>query len=692
AEHAESAAEAGELLVEVAKLRAEQGRLREAEAVLRRVLGIRPDDDDARQRLEGLYRQEGRWVELAASLEERTDPRLGTAAPEQERAGLLRELAALYIDRLSRPHDAIDTLERLRTISPTDTAVLTRLAELFGTVGRWSKAIEMQTRVVEVTDDAHLAREALRRVAAIYEQELELPDRAMDAHRQIVASWPDDAASWAALDALYAQNARWTDLADVLRRRAGLAREPAERVKLLSRRAQILLEWLDSAEEAAAALRHARTIAPQDPELAEQLVTALVRADRGREAAAILEDRIEAAADAGAARGEVAALHIRLAQLRLERLTDVAGARAALDAALSLVPEHPTALTLYTQLASPDDDPAAFAEAKLREAEGTRDDDVRIDALMAAGEVLRDRVQDVSAARAAFERVLTLRPYHSDATWALAGLVEKGGDPDAAARLLENRLGTPELPAAEKARILTQLAALSRAAGVEPAAERHLLEALAVVPEHLPAVVALADFYADRERWEDLEAFLREVLDGELLAAAPAALTADLQRRLAHAFERLGRDEEAYQTLLAADRLDRGHLLIKLALGENRYKARRWREAALHLATLGGHEEAARYPQEVAQGLYHAALAEIRSLRPEKAQPLYQKALELKPNFAPALQAMAEIAMEQGDHRQASDLLTRQAAATDDPAEKLRLYEALGDMALMMLNDRARAR
>jgi len=62
------------------------------------------------------------------------------------------------------------------------------------------------------------------------------------------------------------------------------------------------------------------------------------------------------------------------------------------------------------------------------------------------------------------------------------------------------------------------------------------------------------------------------------------------------------------------------------------------------------------------------------------------------PQYAPALQALAEVAMEQGDHRRAADLLTRQATATDEPAERMRLFEALGDMALLMLHDEDRAR
>jgi tetratricopeptide (TPR) repeat protein len=696
AEQAETAFEAVDLLMEVATIRTAQHKPRDAEAQLRRILGMRPSEPVARAQIEALYRAEGRYVELAASLEERTDPRLGTAAPEAERAQLLRELAAIYTDKLTRPHDAIDAFERLRLLAPADTGVLVQLAQLYGSIGRWSKVIEALGRVGEIADGTAEARDALREIGQIYERELELPDRAIDSYTQLVAIWPDDREAWSALDALYAGHARWTDLADVLRRRAALERDPAARASLLMRRAQILLDWLGAPEDAAAALRHARTIAPDDTELADLLVSALIKADRDREAAAILEDRIDALdaldTDGRASRGEVAALLIRLAQLQLERLDDRDGARQAIDRALELVPEHPTALAVLAELASPDDDPRAFADAKLREADSSHDEDVQITALMAAGDVLHTRVGDLTTARAAYERVLALRPYHANATWALAGLVEKGGDPETAARVLENRLDDGSLTPPEKARIMTQLAALSRAAGVEPAAERRLLEALGCVPDHLPAIVALADFYADATRWDDLEAFLREVLDGQLLAGAPTALIADLHRRLANAHEKLGRDEDAYQTLIAADRLHRGHLLIKLALGENRYKARRWREAALHLSPLAGHDDAGRYPSEVAQGLHHAALAEIRSLRPEKAPALYARALELKPQYTPALQALAEVAMEQGDHRRAADLLTRQATATDDPIERMRLFEALGDMALLMLHDEDRAR
>ncbi|MEM9489290.1 MAG: tetratricopeptide repeat protein, partial [Myxococcota bacterium] len=375
---------------------------------------------------------------------------------------------------------------------------------------------------------------------------------------------------------------------------------------------------------------------------------------------------------------------------KADYLSDPSGAKATLEQALELVPDHPTALATLAKIVEEEEDPRTYAEARLREAEALDDVDTKVEALMKAGLALRDRCQDIAGARAAFEDVLRLRPYHSDATWALAGLVEQGGDLDQASQVLKKRLEDETLDRAEKARLMTQLAALARQAGVDAAAERYLIEALDDQPDHLPAIIARADLLSESERWDDLAAFLAGVLPA--VAEAPSATQAELHRRLAMAYEKLGRDDEAYQTLLGADRLHRGHLLVKLALGENRYRARRWREAAMHLGSLAMHVDARKHPAEVAEGLYHAALAEIRTLRPDKARALYERAIDLKPNFTPALHALAELAMELGDYAKAADLLTRQAMATDEPSERLRLFEALGDMASDTLGDGERAR
>ena len=379
AEQAETAHAAADLLMEVATIRCEQKRPREAEAQLRRILGMLPNDVTARARLEELYRGEGRWVELAASLEERTDPRLGTAAPEAERPQLLRELAAIYTDKLNRPHDAIDAFERLRVLAPADTGVLLQLADLYGTVGRWSKVIETLARSARSPRARDEARDALRQIAQIYEQELELPERAIESYEQLVATWPDDAEAWAALDRLYQAHARWTELADVLRRRAALAREP-RRARAAARAPRAACCSTGSTRPRRPPRRCATRARsrPTIRALADQLVD---RARQGRPRARgrrrSSRTGIDAAIDAQRRdrrpqrRPRRAPHPARAAPARAARRPR-RRARARSTHALALVPEHPTALAVLAQLASPDEDPRAFADAKLREADSAQ--------------------------------------------------------------------------------------------------------------------------------------------------------------------------------------------------------------------------------------------------------------------------------------------------------------------------------
>ena len=74
-----------------------------------------------------------------------------------------------------------------------------------------------------------------------------------------------------------------------------------------------------------------------------------------------------------------------------------------------------------------------------------------------------------------------------------------------------------------------------------------------------------------------------------------------------------------------------GDLHTRLLLGENRYRANRYREAAQHLTAVAEHPDAERLPEEAGEAAYHAALAELKMRRPEKAQPLLEAAVRLHP-------------------------------------------------------------
>src|SRR5262249_59690191 len=324
----------------------------------------------ARERLEAIFRAEERWVDLAASLEERSDPRLGGTTPEAERPRLLRELGDIYEHRLHNPYEAIGALERLVALVPDDDNAVEQMAAVYELVGRWAKVVEALARLSDLVEGTPRAREARRRVGEIYEKELELPERAIEVYQAIVSVWPDDERAYRALDPLLVDAERWPELAGVVRGRAALAAEAPERGALLRRRAAVLSR-LDRADEAVACLRHARSIFPRDEEVADELVAALVGVGAAAEAAEVLEQRVAAVEKDAGAPGDAAALLVRLGAVYAD-LDDADSARRCLEKALQRVPDHPPALAALSRLAV-GLDPRAYAEARLREAAAAQD-------------------------------------------------------------------------------------------------------------------------------------------------------------------------------------------------------------------------------------------------------------------------------------------------------------------------------
>ncbi len=96
----------------------------ERDRCLRRCSRVAPDDREARERLEELYRKRRAWAPLyelyAADL---------TKAEGGKQLPLLREMAALAAERLNRSADAIALYQKILEIDPTRAEVLDALGE-----------------------------------------------------------------------------------------------------------------------------------------------------------------------------------------------------------------------------------------------------------------------------------------------------------------------------------------------------------------------------------------------------------------------------------------------------------------------------------------------------------------------------------------------------------------------------------
>ncbi|HET6148528.1 MAG TPA: tetratricopeptide repeat protein [Polyangia bacterium] len=686
---------------EVARFRDELGQIDKSEQLYNTILGLKSDDATALDRIEQIYRGQERWGDLSNLLERRTSGPAESLPHGPERRAKFRELAELYEARLEKPYEAIDTLERFVTETAAeedrnhgegegadeeDRAASTvervtayeALVRLYSRVGLWANVVESLQHQADLSQDRAKVRELRLRIATVYEKELGLTERAVEAYEALLAQIPDDPQALAALDRLHEAHGHYEDLQVILGRRAAGA-SGDERREIVRRRARILEERLGNPEAAASCLRELGTEAVNDDEMMAALIRNLRRAGLAHEAARVLTQKIEmerAAGNGEATRARVSDLSLQLSLLKLDDLNDPRGARAEVETALAAAPNNPAALAAMARLYLKENDFAGYAEARIREAKALAGKPEAVAALLDAGRVFREQIGAPEKAQICFEEALKEDPRNADALRSLAALLASQGAWEEAKTVLLRQLETADAPET-RAAVLTDLGRAAWEGSADAAAaQRYLDEALSLVPDHIPAVIAVADIYYKENLWEQAEKRLSEAV--RKLRGQPQQMVR-LYQRLAEVHEKLGKLEEAYRQLLEADRMGPGQLVTKLSLGENRFRAGKWREAALHLAGLADHPDAAVYPDEVADALAHGAQSEIKLRRPERAIALYESALRLRNGHLPSLRALADLAMERGEKPQAAIYLRRMAEASSDRNERASLLEQVGD-------------
>ncbi len=615
-------------------------------------------DAEPRRRLRAIAGEHGLWDELVPLL---ADEARAHADHPDVAAVFYEELADAH-DNLDQPLEAIAAMEALIALAPDVLAHRERLAWLYRQIGAWDRAADALEAAGSRAPDG-LADAALLAAARLNREHGRL-DRAAALYRAIVARRPADLVAWRALDDVLCELGRWREVAEVRAERAERAPSRLEKAALLRAQARALSQAGDLAE-AGRAVTRASTHAPEDVSAELDQAEVLARGGRGAEAAAILRARIDDARGRGAAPDDLAALQLRLAQVLEDACDDRTGAMAVLDALLAEVPAHLPALERITALAATDPDPRVHATALMRYAAAVPGAGERAAYVAAAGRRLLD-AGDVDDALEAFEHA---------ATFAAAA----GGDPALQQELADLRTAAQ-----------VEVAAAAARAGDRDGAARRLREILVAAPHHVPAHLALVELLTAAGRADAAAEHLREAV-AAWPAGAPAASAARLVHRLAQVLASQGDADEAHQLLHEAHRLDRGSLALTLALGDSCFQRRLWRQAALHLGAAAEHPDAPRHAAAVAAGLVRAAQAEVRALRPGNAGRHYEAAVRLDPGCAAAWHALAELATERGELARAADCLEREAAATTESRDRLRLFDALGDMALDVLGDPARA-
>ena len=712
------------------ELHLEAGRRAEALAVLERHLAAAPerpqhgpwrlhaaqiamalgDGPRARSHLEAARRADPRSPRIAAALSpllegagewrgltEALETQVQAEPDPARRARILQELGRVHLERLKAPRDAFRRLAQALSLDPGRPALYKAIdaaaaqGDLFPDLARAYRAAADSPAA-----DARAKKALLRRSAEVWDRDLGQPEKAVEAWRELVARDPHDAGAQAALEACLVRAGRLGEVAEDLRRRIEVTRDPAERRELMTKLARSHEEAGDP-EGAVRAWKDVLASGPENEQALRGLATALeaLGPTRAQERFGILT-RL-AGRLTGTERAEVDLARAALLEAPLGRFSEAAAVLLELLPAGGLSPDRLTeAVTALEALLTRGVEPVRIAQALVPVyaargepakqvamlellAQRVKDEDGRARArlYLDAAALREERLNDPRGALSAASAALRSSPSHDEARRTCERLARAvGAHAELFALFTEtaSRMkGRPEEERALRARA-AQIAEEDLGDADEAAAQ--LRRCLSLAPGDAATLAALTRVALGAERWQEASELLRERADksqGIERSALLAQLAETLQERLGNPAAAAQTYEEAAE---AAPEEGRPRLLARLAaaLGAAGDPTRQAEVLA---------EIARRAPDtaEAAEAARNRALLQMGELAdPKSAIEYFRGALLARPGDGEARAALEKLCdRPQADiARAAAEALVEVSEAAGDPRRVLAALERLG--------------
>lgn len=718
--------EALALRIELARLAEERlGDRREAVDAWNEVLAHHGDVDQALAALARLYERESRWANAAEIIHRK----LADCNREQA-VRLLNHLGGLYSDRLHSRPDAVAVWAELLRLDPGHDKATRRLRDAYIADRRWddlTSLYERQGRVADLVEVLQSAADRIgeveervalyRRVAALCQERLGQPERALKALERTLAIQPDNLDVARELLPIYREQLNWARTMSTYEVLLKAERDVDEQLKLIAAMQEVARDRLSSPTLTLHWAARAYRLRPEDESLREGLEQAAERADGWDELTRIYEERI---ADEAVEDAERLTLLGKLAVVARDRLYKPDDAQRYFRRIIALDPSDAGAMAALEEIYSSTRRWDDLSEVYRKRLDVTEEPAARLQTLRSLARIQERHLGDLEAATASHRAILEIEPADADALEALARIHRNRGEWSELAAVLSRKL---ELSSSDTARVplLFELGTLHATRLQEAArAVEEFESVLATEPNHRGAVqelenlrgaepsTALAVSRVLLPYYKRVDDRVREAEAMEVIVEAeeePARRREQLET-LAAIYEKMV--ERRQDALRIRERLFAGdpgqwqarQTLHRLGaeLGEIERVARAYEQALAGMTAEAtqAEQEGRTLPRERAalrrdMLLEFAAMLRDELQRPEDAERAYAEVLEHDETHQSAYEALQSLLAARGADKELVALYRRRVDVTFNPGEQKQLLSRIIEISRNVLGDRETA-
>ncbi len=649
------------------------------EAVTRhlKVLELDPQNQQSLDALRSLYAALDRHEDLVALLR-----RMMRTTGEARRLKELRfQLAFVLGAKLGKRAEAVETGRRILDIEPHTTDELERLSEVFRACEAWEELADVLERLsVQLQGATRVLR--LLEIADVFEVNLGRGRLAATAYEKVLAVDPRHERAYERLCAIHADNADWQRLIAVKEERVKHAEHVADRITLLRDIGAVYDEKLGQKSLAFLAACRAFRENYDDASLAAWLDKLALETDSVDELVTIYDDALESLTN----EGRILATHLRMAELAWKHLGSPNDAEVHFKRVLEYDVKNDTALdglaALYDQLARPKDVVVIFE----RRVEQAADVPGRVEWLRRIAKVLDQKARDVDGAISAYKRITELDGTNAQALKELAELLEREQRWPALINVLKR---SEELAPTTEDR----LAIRYRSAGIWEQQLENPDQAIAVYKtvldedgSHTLALKALERLFTSLNRPEELLKIFERMVQLAGSGDEAVRLLGKIASTYEESFEDLRSATNAHERILQIDSQN------VLAVKNLERLLRTLNEWELLIQAFELHISLCREPREAVQ--LYLAMGEVyaRELgRTDKAEAVYNAALQFDPGSQDAIHALGSLYERSGNWFNALEKLQQEAQLKGASAEAVETWYRIGKINEDMLLDQGNA-
>jgi len=650
----------------------ELGDVSKAEETYKYVLSVEALDVDALSNLDRIYLSMESWPDLAQILEQRVKATTDTI----ELVDLYARLGEIYDERLGDTENAIRAYRHIfDELDKSHEGTIIALGRIYERLARWPELNGVYERELENASGDVAEADIRAKIATLASTRLGEPQKAIDTWKIVLDLRGEDPEALSALSNLYEQQHMWRELVEILERQFEIAPSDDDRVNILTRRARVFTEKLSKDELALedwnrvldidyanlAALRSIAAIRrrQQDPsELVQSLHQIVDRAAQLLDA----EELKEIFRELGKTYGE-----------HLQQPYDAADAWRKL---LEVGPDF-EAMDALESIYRSEEKWTEVIDVKMQRAAALSDPTEKVEEYRSVAAIWTDTLQDADAATNAYQKILEVEPTSDEAFFELEKRHEAAARWEPLIELYLSRLETRE-EVAERTELLRKIARVF---------EEHLEDK----NQALDALVnALGEDFHDRETAKYLERMAQATGRwGEVIQTANTWLKEQTDPKqkirlclhLAKWYgDDLGHPEYAQPYYAQIVALDPNNVGALRQMGQLYRKSANWQQLGATLTRALDVAITDLDRKEIMTEL--GELLDEQMSQTDQSLTYFHRALEVDPEYIPALENLERIYGQRGQNRELVDILQRKVPALTDPTDvantKLRiaaLYE-----------------